>query len=78
MQRLLADLQGHSLAWPFVQPVDETVVEDYYEVIKKPMGTPRSVGHSLSLKLFFYRTRSKHDGAQAGDEPIWLSETFYG
>ena len=42
MQRLLADLQGHSLAWPFVQPVDENVVEDYYEVIKKPMGASHS------------------------------------
>lgn len=43
MQRLLADLQGHSLAWPFLQPVDDSLVEDYYDVIKKPMGVPHSL-----------------------------------
>ena len=39
MERLLTDLQGHPLAWAFLQPVNGDDVPDYYEVIKKPMGT---------------------------------------
>jgi len=39
MQRLLADLQGHPQAWAFLNPVPAEDVADYYEVIKKPMGT---------------------------------------
>lgn len=27
------------MAWPFIKPVDEKEVKDYYEKIKEPMGT---------------------------------------
>ncbi|KAI0081351.1 Bromodomain-containing protein [Panus rudis PR-1116 ss-1] len=37
MEKLLSDLQGHPLAWAFLQPVNAEEVPDYYEVIKKPM-----------------------------------------
>ncbi|KAL6300428.1 Bromodomain from Gcn5 complexed with acetylated H4 peptide [Sparassis latifolia] len=37
MQKLLSDLQGHPLAWAFLQPVNGQDVPDYYDVIKKPM-----------------------------------------
>ncbi|KZT10987.1 histone acetyltransferase GCN5 [Laetiporus sulphureus 93-53] len=37
MEKLLSDLQNHSLAWPFLQPVNAEEVADYYEVIKQPM-----------------------------------------
>ena len=39
MEKLLSDLQGHPLAWAFLQPVNGEEVADYYEVIKQPMGT---------------------------------------
>ena len=39
MQRLLSDLQGHPQAWAFLQPVNGNEVEDYYDVIKRPMGS---------------------------------------
>jgi histone acetyltransferase len=38
MERLLTDLQQHSLSWAFLQPVNAAEVSDYYEVIKEPMG----------------------------------------
>ncbi|KAI0930495.1 hypothetical protein AcV5_007186 [Taiwanofungus camphoratus] len=38
MEKLLSDLQGHTLAWPFQSPVNADEVTDYYDVIKKPMG----------------------------------------
>jgi len=38
MTRLLSDLQGHALAWAFLQPVSKEDVADYYDVIKYPMG----------------------------------------
>ncbi|EAA59829.1 conserved hypothetical protein [Aspergillus nidulans FGSC A4] len=34
---LLNDMQNHSAAWPFTQPVNKDEVLDYYEVIKEPM-----------------------------------------
>lgn len=34
---LLNDLQNHSAAWPFLQPVNKDEVPDYYDVIKDPM-----------------------------------------
>lgn len=34
---LLNDMQNHSAAWPFTQPVNRDEVPDYYEVIKEPM-----------------------------------------
>ncbi|EIW63351.1 histone acetyltransferase GCN5 [Trametes versicolor FP-101664 SS1] len=37
MEKLLSDLQGHSTAWPFLQPVNAKEVADYYEVILHPM-----------------------------------------
>ncbi|KZT72108.1 Bromodomain-domain-containing protein [Daedalea quercina L-15889] len=37
MEKLLGDLSGHTLAWPFQQPVNADEVPDYYEVIKQPM-----------------------------------------
>jgi histone acetyltransferase len=38
MRRLLAELQGHPQAWPFLQPVNGDEVADYYDVITSPMG----------------------------------------
>ena len=26
------------MAWPFLEPVDELEVSDYYEIVKEPMG----------------------------------------
>lgn len=37
LAHLLNDLQNHSSAWPFQQPVNRDEVPDYYEVIKEPM-----------------------------------------
>lgn len=34
---LLNDMQNHTSAWPFSQPVNREEVPDYYEVIKEPM-----------------------------------------
>lgn len=34
---LLNDMQNHSAAWPFTQPVNKDEVPDYYDVIKEPM-----------------------------------------
>lgn len=34
---LLNDMQNHSAAWPFAQPVHQDEVPDYYKVIKEPM-----------------------------------------
>lgn len=34
---LLSDLQSHSSSWPFLQPVKQNEVPDYYIVIKEPM-----------------------------------------
>ncbi|KAJ5217221.1 hypothetical protein N7468_010229 [Penicillium chermesinum] len=34
---LLNDMQNHSAAWPFTQPVNRDEVPDYYEVILEPM-----------------------------------------
>lgn len=34
---LLNDMQNHSAAWPFNQPVNRDEVPDYYDVIKEPM-----------------------------------------
>ena len=45
MQRLLSDLQGHPQAWAFLQPVNGDEVEDYYDVIKRPMGLFRSLSN---------------------------------
>ncbi len=39
MRRVLTELQGHSQAWAFQQPVNGDEVTDYYSVIKEPMGT---------------------------------------
>ena len=43
MQRLLSDLQQHPQAWAFLQPVNGDEVEDYYDVIKRPMGSSCSL-----------------------------------
>lgn len=39
MEKLLTELQGHTLAFAFQKPVDKKEVLDYYDVIKEPMGT---------------------------------------
>ena len=26
------------MAWPFLEPVDESEVSDYYKIVKEPMG----------------------------------------
>ena len=52
MEKLLSELQGNSLAWAFLQPVNGEEVADYYEVIKEPMG------ECLVLKA--HRNRKRH------------------
>jgi len=37
MAKWLSELQNHSAAWPFMQPVKAKEVADYYDVIKNPM-----------------------------------------
>ncbi|KAI0675237.1 histone acetyltransferase GCN5, partial [Trametes maxima] len=37
MEKLLSDLQSHSTAWPFREPVNAKDVADYYDVITHPM-----------------------------------------
>lgn len=38
MRHILVELGNHHSAWPFVAPVDANSVQDYYNVIKQPMG----------------------------------------
>lgn len=38
MEKLLSELQGHTLAFAFQKPVNPDEVPDYYDVIKEPMG----------------------------------------
>ena len=49
MEKLLSDLKGHSSAWPFLEPVNEKDVADYYIHILHPMGTSPSPLPSSSL-----------------------------
>jgi histone acetyltransferase len=51
MERLLSDLQNHSVAWAFLNPVSETEVPDYYTVIKNPMDF-RTMEHKLDNKKY--------------------------
>ena len=37
MRKLLKSIQLNKSAWPFLRPVDERQVPDYYDVIKNPM-----------------------------------------
>ncbi|KAL7421595.1 histone acetyltransferase [Cryptotrichosporon argae] len=37
LQQVLNDMQNDASAWPFVKPVDDKVVADYYSVIARPM-----------------------------------------
>ncbi|XP_065066194.1 nucleosome-remodeling factor subunit BPTF-like [Rhopilema esculentum] len=37
LKRLLRSLQSHKMAWPFLEPVDESEVVDYYNIVKEPM-----------------------------------------
>lgn len=37
MEKILADLQAHPLAWAFLQPVNIEEVPDYPTVVKSPM-----------------------------------------
>ena len=39
MERVLRSLQNHSSAWPFAKPVRIEEVADYFDVVKRPMGT---------------------------------------
>ncbi|KAF7984193.1 hypothetical protein HWV62_15966 [Athelia sp. TMB] len=50
LQHLLSDLQGHSQAWPFLHPVPAEDVEDYYDVIKRPMGD--TMEHKLETNQY--------------------------
>ena len=51
MRRILVELQNHPLAWAFLHPVKAEEVPDYYNVIKNPMGAPRSFSALLSMLL---------------------------
>lgn len=46
MQQILGDLQNDPSAWPFLKPVDTSIVKDYYEVVKQPMDL-----QTMELKL---------------------------
>ena len=38
MEKLLSELQGHTLSFAFHKPVSAEEVPDYHDVIKEPMG----------------------------------------
>lgn len=38
MEKLLSELQAHTLSFAFLKPVNADEVPDYYDVIKEPMG----------------------------------------
>ena len=38
MEKLLSELQAHTLSFAFLKPVNAEEVPDYYDVIKEPMG----------------------------------------
>lgn len=40
MEKLLSELQAHTLSFAFLKPVNADEVPDYYDVIKEPMGKP--------------------------------------
>lgn len=49
LQHVLEDLQNEASAWPFLKPVDEKDVADYYNVIKNPMGELAPLAPLLSI-----------------------------
>ena len=55
-----AHLQAHKMAWPFLDPVDEKEVPDYYSIIKEPMGKLVFSIHnpllSIMLSVIFFVT----------------------
>ena len=71
---LLNDMQNHSAAWPFAQPVNRDEVPDYYEVIKEPMDLstmeerlrndlyPRPEDFIKDAKLIFENCRQFNNG----------------
>ena len=44
-------LLAHDDSWPFREPVDITVVPDYVEVVKSPIGTTNACGVTLRMTL---------------------------
>lgn len=44
---VLAAVRSHTLAWPFLQPVNGSTVKDYYTVIKYPMDL-ETMGEKLN------------------------------
>lgn len=38
LERTVREVQAHKAAWPFLEPVDTTVVTDYLECITDPIG----------------------------------------
>ncbi|XP_075217485.1 gcn5 acetyltransferase [Lycorma delicatula] len=53
-KNVLSSIRNHSLAWPFVEPVDKNEVHDYYDCIKYPMDL-KTMGQRL--KAGYYTTR---------------------
>lgn len=37
MYKVLNKVLAHEDAWPFIEPVDEEVAPDYYQIVEKPM-----------------------------------------
>ncbi len=78
MEKILADLQAHPLAWAFLQPVNIEEVPDYPTVVKSPMGetfiphVPFRLFLILLCSLFarLLLHRFQYDGAQVRYEPI--------
>eukprot|EP01025_Chloroclados_australasicus_P053576 TRINITY_DN6319_c1_g1_i2.p1 TRINITY_DN6319_c1_g1~~TRINITY_DN6319_c1_g1_i2.p1 ORF type:complete len:378 (-),score=29.25 TRINITY_DN6319_c1_g1_i2:92-1225(-) len=52
MEQMLKLAQGHKSAWPFLEPVREEDVPDYYDVIKDPMDLSQ-VEKRLKGKKFY-------------------------
>jgi len=53
LKRLLRSLQSHKTASPFLEPVDELEVSDYYEIVKEPMDLQTM---ESKLRLNKYKT----------------------
>ncbi|XP_078692537.1 nucleosome-remodeling factor subunit BPTF-like isoform X2 [Branchiostoma floridae x Branchiostoma belcheri] len=57
LKRLLKSLQSHKMAWPFVEPVSELEVPDYYQVIKEPMDLSTV---ETRLRQKYYKTLNQY------------------
>jgi len=52
MEKLINELTAHPRAWPFLKPVNEKEVPDYYQIIKHPMGKCSSLLMNVWTQFF--------------------------